>query len=221
MGNWTLTEEANVSVWWLKLEGAVYWKCNEKRVLCVPFATSEPCRYCLHDEELRVPADRPAGAVGVALVRREPHREESTTAAEEMGSVPGEEQIFLRWTNHPVQTERCPSSDTGPYCCHMWPFLCIRVSNDFVPLEQWMQHEGSLLQRTRTMYFGTKAVFHQGRLKHSSFPLTVALSLWSTWPSSYPWLVGCSLCLSPSPCWEPALQIQAFYPGQPQMKQPT
>lgn len=95
----------------------------------MPFATSEPSRYCLHDEELRVPADRPAGAVGVALVCREPHREESATAAEEMGSVPGEEQVFLRWTNHPVQTERCPSSDTGPYCCHVWPFLCIRVSN--------------------------------------------------------------------------------------------
>lgn len=100
-------------------------------------------------------------------------------------------------------------------------WVTLNIFRAFLSFEQWMHHEGSLRQRTRTMYFGTKAVFHQGRLKPSSFPLTVALSLWSTWPSSYPWLVGCSLCLSPSPCWEPALQIQAFYPGQPQMKQPT
>lgn len=80
-------------------------------------------------EELRVPADRPAGAVGVALVRREPHWEESAAAAEEMGSIPREEQVFLRWTIHPCQSERRPSYDSRPYCCHMWPFLCIRVSN--------------------------------------------------------------------------------------------
>lgn len=138
MGNWTLTEQAKISMYddWnlrvLSLESEA-----RKDVLCVPFATSEPCWYCLHDEELRVPADRPAGAVGVALVRREPHREESAAAAEEMGSVPREEQVFLRWTNHPGQTERCPSSDTGPYCCHMWPFLCIRVSNVKCLSFQW------------------------------------------------------------------------------------
>lgn len=91
--------------------------------------TFEPCRYCLHDEKLRVPADRPEGAVGVASVRTEQHREDGATVAEEMGSIPGEEQVFLRWTDHPAQSERCPSSDTRPYCCHVWPFLCIRVSN--------------------------------------------------------------------------------------------
>lgn len=91
----------------------------------MPFATSEQYRYCSHDEELRVPADRPAGAVSV---RRAARWEESAAAAEEMGSVPWEEQVFLRWTNHSGQTERCPSSDAGPYCCHLWPFLCIRVS---------------------------------------------------------------------------------------------
>lgn len=91
-------------------------------------ATSGPCRHCSRDEELRVPADRPAGAVGVAVVRAEPHREDGAAAAEEVGSVPGEEPVLLRWTDHPGQTERCPSSDTGPYRCHMWPFLCIRVS---------------------------------------------------------------------------------------------
>lgn len=95
----------------------------------MPFATSEQYRYCLHDEELRVPADRPAGAVSVVRVRRATRWEESAAAAaEEMGSVPREEQVFLRWTNHSGQTERCPSSDAWPYCCHLWPFLCIRVS---------------------------------------------------------------------------------------------
>lgn len=98
------------------------------RVL-VCLATSEPCGHCLHNEELRVPADRPAGAVGVAFVGTQPRREERAAAAEEVGSVPGKEQVFLRWTDHAGQTERCPSPDTGPYCCHLWPFLCIRVSN--------------------------------------------------------------------------------------------
>lgn len=79
------------------------------------------------DEKLRVPADRPTGAVRFPAVCTEPRREEGAAPAEEMGSVPREEQVFLRRAAHPGQTERCPSSNTGPYCCHQWPFLCFRL----------------------------------------------------------------------------------------------
>lgn len=82
----------------------------------------------IDDEKLRVPADRPAGAVRFPAVCTEPRREEGAAPAEEMGSVPWEEHVFLRRAAHPGQTERCPSSNTGPYRCHQWPFLCFRVS---------------------------------------------------------------------------------------------
>lgn len=83
---------------------------------------------CVNDEELRIPADRPADADRDTVNGAEPNREEIAAGTEEMGSFPWKKSVLLRWTHHVGQTERCPSADTGPYCCHLWPFLCIRVS---------------------------------------------------------------------------------------------
>lgn len=81
-----------------------------------------------NDEELRVPADRPADADAVAPVRGALHRQEEAAAAEEVGSVPGQEPLLLRRTDHRVAAERRPPSHPRSYCRHLWPFLCIRVS---------------------------------------------------------------------------------------------
>lgn len=81
-----------------------------------------------NDEELRVPADRPADADAVAPVRGDLQRQEEAAAAEEVGSVPREEPLLLRRTDHRVAAERRPPSYPRPYCRHLWPFLCIRVS---------------------------------------------------------------------------------------------
>lgn len=137
MGKWAFTERAkhlnSIHVATLKPEE------EESVFACVPFATSEPCGHCLHDEELRVPADRPPGAGGVPAVGAESPRKEGAAAAEEVGGVPGEEPVLLRWTDHPSPTERCPSTDTWPYRCHLWPFLCF-----------WLPFPGGACDRLHT-----------------------------------------------------------------------
>lgn len=96
----------------------------------MPSATSRTVLTLFYnDEELRVPADRPADADAVAPVRGDlQQRQEEAAAAEEVGSVPRQEPLLLRRTDHRVAAERRPPSHPRPYCRHLWPFLCIRVS---------------------------------------------------------------------------------------------
>lgn len=81
------------------------------------------------DEELRVPADRPADADPIAPVRGDLQRQEEEAAAEEVGSVSREEPLLLRRTDYFVPAKRRPPSHPRPYCRHLWPFLCFRVSH--------------------------------------------------------------------------------------------